>query len=120
MKKSLLVVPLVIVIVIAAALFMQRPAGPVDEGEVPDEPDGVDQPPEDVPEETGPLKGVSLSPRSYEEFGVFFEKAAEAGDLVTWAGDWGLLDDDASAPQVVVGLSGLQGLDPIMIVTYFT
>jgi hypothetical protein len=120
MKKSLLVVPLVIVIVIAAALFMQRPADPADEGEVADESDGVGLPPEDVAEETGPLKGFSLSPRSYEEFGEFFEKTAEAGEVVTWAGDWGFLDDVASAPQVVVGLSGLQGLDPIVVVTYFT
>ena len=120
MKRSLLVVPLVLVIVVAAALFMQRPAGPADDGEVADEPDGVDQPPEDVTEETGPLKGISLSPRSYEEFGVFFEKAAEAGEVVTWAGDWGLLDEEASAPHVVEALSGQQALASIVLVTYFT
>ena len=120
MKKSLLVIPLVIVIVIAAALFMQRPGTPVDEEEVADEPEVVDLPPEDVTEETRPLKGFSLSPRSYEEFGEFFEKAAEAGEVVTWAGDWGFLDDEVSAPHVVAALSDQQGLDPIVVVTYFT
>ena len=80
MKKSLLAVPLIIVIVITAALFMQRPESPGDEGDVVDEPDGVDQPPEYVTEEIGSLKGFSLSPRSYEEFGEFFEKAAEVGN----------------------------------------
>jgi hypothetical protein len=89
MKKSLLVVPLIIIIVMAAALFLQRPKDPVDGEEVANEPDGVDLPPEDVSEEIGPLKGVSLSPKSYEEFGEFFVKAAEAGGVVTWAGDWG-------------------------------
>jgi hypothetical protein len=120
MKKSILVVPLVIVIVIAAAIFMQRPRGPADNGEVTDEPDGVDLPPEDTTEETGPLKGVSLSPRSHEEFGEFFVKAAEAGEVVTWAGDWGFLDDGVSAPHVVAALSDQQGLDTIVVVTYFT
>ena len=120
MKKGLLVVPVLILVVIVAALFMQRPSGPADDGAVPDEPDGVDLPPEDTAEETAPLRGVSLSPRSHEEFGLFFEKAAEAGEVVTWAGDWGLLDDEASAPHVVFGLSGRQGLDTIVLVTYFT
>ncbi|MBU0461016.1 MAG: hypothetical protein KJ574_00360 [Nanoarchaeota archaeon] len=37
-----------------------------------------------------PLKGVSLSPRSFEgeDFTDFFTEAKEAGDVVLWAGDW--------------------------------
>ena len=120
MKRSLLVVPLVIVIAVAAALYMRRPESPPDNGGPTEEPDGISQPPSENPEETPPLKGVSLSPRSLEEFAEFFAKADEAGEVVTWAGDWGLLGVEASAPHVVTVLSVQHGLEPIVIVTYFT
>ncbi|MBI4144721.1 hypothetical protein HY493_00750 [Candidatus Woesearchaeota archaeon] len=62
------------------------------------------------------LKGVSLSPRSTAEFGVFFAKAAEAGDALTWAGPGDQLADEKAAPHVVVQLARKQGLEPMIIV----
>ena len=54
----------------------------------------VESAPETINPDTGAtkqcLKGVSLSPRSFEgdDFTDFFDKAKQAGDIVMWAGDW--------------------------------
>ena len=54
----------------------------------------VESAPETIDSDTGTLKqtlkGVSLSPRSFEadDFTDFFDKAKQAGDVVMWAGDW--------------------------------
>ena len=61
-----------------------------------------------------PLRGVSLSPRSFDgdDFASFFEEASEAGTLVRWAGDWAELGDDEGAPAVVASLTRRHGLEP--------
>lgn len=70
---------------------------------------------------TGTLKGVSLSPRSYEagDFTDFFEEAAQAGEIIMWAGDWAELGTDG-APSVVAELSLTYDYLPLIEVTFFT
>ncbi len=53
------------------------------------------------------LRGVSLSAKSFQEedFSTFFEKAAQAGDIVMWAGDWLELTREGGAPIVVMELA---------------
>lgn len=63
-----------------------------------------------------PLKGVSLSPRSFEggDFQSFFEEAGEAGALVRWAGDWADLGEADGAPAVVETLARQHGMEPVV------
>lgn len=64
----------------------------------------------------GTLRGVSLSPRSYEgdDFTAFFELVREAGLHVRWAGDWADLGTEGGAPSVVVSLAEQYGYEPII------
>jgi hypothetical protein len=77
--------------------------------------------PSPVPEAHGPLKGVSLSPRSFsqEDFTDFFTKAKQAGDIVAWYGDWLDLGKEPSAPHVVAELAPKYNLTPLVVVTLF-
>lgn len=45
-----------------------------------------------------PLKGVSLSPRSFQanDLNAFFAKSKQTGEVITWAGDWYELSDTAT------------------------
>ena len=54
-----------------------------------------------------PLKGVSLSPRSFQatDFNAFLSESKKAGEVLSWAGDWGELKRPGSAPFVVAELS---------------
>lgn len=65
---------------------------------------------------SAPLRGVSLSPRSYgeDDFSEFLERVSEADFAVRWAGDWAELGREDSAPTVVARLS--EGYDyPVVI-----
>jgi hypothetical protein len=57
--------------------------------------------------QTTPLKGVSLSPRSFEpaDFNAFLAESAKSGGIISWAGDWAQLESPTSAPFVVAGLA---------------
>src|SRR3989344_510352 len=67
------------------------------------------------------LKGVSLSPKSFQgqDFTDFFSKAKEAGSIVTWAGDWNELGSDGG-PKVVAELSKTYGYEPLIQAQFFT
>jgi hypothetical protein len=116
MRKSLLA-PVLLVILVAAGYAALNRGGekpPADGAET--EPPPQEEPPPEVPIT---LKGVSLSPRSYgeDDFTGFFEKALEAGDVVTWAGDWGFLVN-GTAPVVVTELADVYGYEPVILVTH--
>jgi len=69
------------------------------------------------------LKGISLSPRSFEpaDFTDFFVKAGEAGQIVTWAGDWNELGNLVSgAPRVLMELAPGYGLLPVIQAQFFS
>lgn len=63
-----------------------------------------------------PLRGVSLSPRSFggEDVRSFFDQAADAGSVVRWAGDWTELDPDGGAPAAVATLARQHDLEPVI------
>ena len=116
MRRSLLA-PVLLIILVAAGYAILNRGGekpPTDGAET--EPPPQEEPP---PETHTTLKGVSLSPRSYSEddFTGFFEKAAEAGSVVTWAGDWGYLVN-GTAPIVVTELADVYGYEPVILVTH--
>lgn len=66
------------------------------------------------------LKGVSLSPVSFEEgdFTDFFVKAGQIGNTVTWTGDWIQLGNSTS-PFVVTELCILYDIESLVLATYF-
>lgn len=85
--------------------------------EVTPEPEPVVEP---EPEQLDyPLKGVSLSTRADEYFVQFFEEAAEAGEIVMWAGDWMEIETEG-APKVVTEFASIYDYIPLVEVTYYT
>ena len=74
---------------------------------------------EKQPQPSETLRGVGLSPRSFgeEDFLAFFEKAAEAGEIVMWAGDW--IELGGGAPGVVTELASTYGYTPLIEVAHF-
>jgi hypothetical protein len=67
--------------------------------------------------------GVSLSPRSFSPADVadFMAKAREAGEVVSWAGDWAeLADSAAGAPAVLMALAAAQHFTPLVQAQFFT
>ena len=69
------------------------------------------------------LKGVSLSPKSFEatDFTDFFEKAKRAGNAVSWAGDWQELSNlEKGGPTVVATLSSQYEYTPVIEAQFFT
>lgn len=68
------------------------------------------------------LKGVSLSPKSFQagDFTEFWEKAAQSGKVVSWAGDWNELSSSQSGPKVVSALAAKYELIPIVEAQFFT
>ena len=67
------------------------------------------------------LKGVSLSPKSFQQadFTDFFQRAEEAGQVVMWAGDWNELAGQG-APKVVADLSSTYSYSPLVEAQFFT
>lgn len=122
MKKWLIILSVIIFSVIVCSWYVRNqwvtPVNDGIEGAYNEEPlsgTGLNQ------TQHRPLKGVSLSPKSYQgqDFADFFVKAGQAGDMVTWAGDWGQLGDEDGAPHVVAKLARQHGLESIIIATYF-
>ena len=74
---------------------------------------------EDKKPEKSLLKGVSLSPISYNEkdFSDFFVKAKEAGSVVMWAGDWKELEEGAA--KVTVELASEYNYIPLIEATHY-
>lgn len=68
------------------------------------------------------VTGVSLSPKSYQpsDFNDFFEKAKQAGDIVSWAGDWDDLGASDKAPEVVAELASTYDYVPLIEAQFFT
>jgi len=72
---------------------------------------------------SGYKKGVSLSPKSFSEtdFPNFFVKAKEAGDIVSWAGDWQELGNlERGGPVVVASLAKQYKYTPVIEAQFFT
>jgi hypothetical protein len=71
----------------------------------------------------GTLKGVSLSPKSFQsaDFTDFFAKAKQAGSIVSWAGDWNELGNtNNGGPKVVTELSSTYDYTPLVEAQFFT
>ncbi len=70
----------------------------------------------------GFVKGVSLSPKSFqaEDFTGFFAEAKEAGSVVSWSGDWQELGSENSGAKVVAELASVHGYAPAVIAQFFT
>ena len=71
----------------------------------------------------GILKGVTLTPRSFEaaDFNDFFDKAKQAGEIVSWSGDWNELSNlSGGGPTVTAGLAKTKGYVPMIIAQFFT
>jgi hypothetical protein len=129
MKKGLIVILLLITSMFAAIIIPRQQPKDAEEVDTTGE-EGVSAPStteEATTEETPPeetektLRGVSLSPRSFEgqDFADFFEKAQQAGGALTWAGDWWGLVDEEGAAHVVTKLAVQYELEPVVIATYF-
>jgi len=129
MKKGLMIILLLVTSMIAVVLIPMQQPRDAEEVDTTGE-EGVSAPTtneestteETPPEETGKmLRGVSLSPRSFEgqDFAVFFEKAQQAGGILTWAGDWWGLVDEEGAAHVLTKLALHYELEPVIIATYF-
>lgn len=82
----------------------------------------IEQPPE-AEQPSGTLKGVSLSPKSFQpaDFTDFFEKTKQTGKVVMWAGDWiELSDKSGGGPTIVVGLASRYNYTPLIEAQFFT
>ena len=75
-----------------------------------------------VKSSTKTLKGITLTPRSFQEadFKDFFNKAKEAGKIVSWAGDWNELSKTNGAPAVVASLATTYDYIPVVEAQFFT
>lgn len=126
MNRNALIVVAVVALVSVAAIFilLGKPPTPPTGGDT--QPTGGNPPPTGGDTQPGEkqatLRGVSLSPRSYgsPDFTNFFTKAKQAGDIVTWSGDWAELVDPKGAPYVVAQLAAANGLKPVIIAQFFT
>lgn len=64
------------------------------------------------------LKGVSLSPKSFqsEDFADFFNKADEVGDAVTGWAEIEEISKENSVPAVVAGLASQYNYEPVILI----
>jgi hypothetical protein len=71
--------------------------------------------------EKGTIKGITLTPRSFEgaDFTDFFLKAKQAGDIVSWAGDWNELNVSSGAPRTVAELASTYDYTPMIEAQFF-
>lgn len=72
---------------------------------------------------TQTLKGVSLSPKSFSpvDFADFFNRAKEAGVLISWAGDWNELGNTTGGgPKVLAELAPTYSYMPVILAQFFT
>jgi hypothetical protein len=80
--------------------------------------------PETTPEENT-LKGVSLSPRSFQtaDFTDFLNKTRQTGNIVSWAGDWNELSNtENGGPVFVASLATISSYQyiPVIEAQFFT
>ena len=75
-----------------------------------------------VPYTSAFAKGVTLSPRSFDsaDFSEFFQKARQAGTLVSWAGDWNELNVAGSSPDVISQLASQYDYTPLVEAQFFS
>lgn len=131
MSKKLVVPILLIVIIGAVFVLSQTPETPIENNEpnMPDEPESPEEPPvePEAPAETpvdepeGILRGVSLSPASFEseDFLGFFQLASDSGDFVSWVGDVASLDSEQSPTKVMYAMADQYGFEVMVITGYF-
>jgi|GEM_PF-654815 len=135
MSKKLVGPILLIVIIGAVFILSQRTSeGPIennelDEPNVPDDPEAPEEPPvaPEEPTETpvdeleGIMRGVSLSPASFEseEFLGFFQLASDSGDFVSWVGDVASLTSEQSPTKVMYAMADQYGFEVMVITGYF-
>jgi len=103
MKKYILTITLILAILLLPACTEKADTTIVSQGE--------------------PLKGVSLSPKSFQgdDFTGFFAKAKQAGSIVSWAGDWQELANlEKGGPTVVASLASTYEYTPIIQAQFFT
>ena len=62
------------------------------------------------------VKGVSLSPLSYDQFGLydFVGKAKKAATMVGWVGDWNDFSDPDGAPHMLASMSSRYNYIPLV------
>lgn len=127
MKKLIIPVVILIALIGAYIAFNNQPEIPDDlSGEGDEQTETPTETPDETPNETPEttlergLKGISLSPRSYEvdDFVGFFEMASESGDIITWVGDWIQLSDTNSAPYTLYGLREVYDYEGMVITAY--
>jgi hypothetical protein len=63
-------------------------------------------------------KGVTMTYGA--DFNAFFDKALQAGTIITWAGDWNELSIQDSAPHVLATLAESKKYTPIIEAQFFT
>lgn len=80
-------------------------------------------PPEIPSEESQTLKGITLTPKSFnsDDFTDFFSKAKQTGQIITWSGDWNELSNTKNGgPTVLAELSKQYNFIPLVIAQFFT
>lgn len=111
--------PLLVGGLLSIVVFVAGCNGKVDGGKD----QGAGSPPaaESTPPRESTLKGVALSPKSFEpaDFTDFFERAAQAGKVVAWAGDWNELGGAKGGPRVVTELARTRGYVPVIEAQFF-
>jgi hypothetical protein len=72
--------------------------------------------------EAGRLKGVTLSPLSYDTSGFtgFFEIARQAGGVISWAGDWAEANETNGGPIVLAELAEKYDYTSLVELQFFT
>lgn len=122
---------LVVVIFFCAGLFAGCDKKPASDGTKPPTPappvsTPSAPPPASTPQAPPPAeisKGIALSPRTYgpKDFTDFFEKAKQAGKIVSWSGDWSdLANTTNGAPKVVAELAAQYNYIPVIEAQFFT
>jgi hypothetical protein len=109
-RNALIAVTTAVIIVIAGAYLLighQSPSGDASQTTI---------------QSSFTLRGVTLSPRSYSaaDFTDFMNKTKQAGQLLSWYGDWVELSDPNGGPNVTAQLASVNGLEPLIVVTFFT
>ncbi|MDD5172245.1 MAG: hypothetical protein PHF60_04390 [Candidatus ainarchaeum sp.] len=111
MKKILTVILLIGIILIGCTQQVTPPPGNVTP------PDGNHTIPSAV------HKGVTLTPKSFQgsDFTDFFQKASQAGEIVSWAGDWNELGNtNNGGPKVITELASTYDYTPVVEAQFFT
>ncbi len=78
---------------------------------------------ESASESTSTLKGITLTPKSFSQndFQDFFVKVPQAGEVVSWAGDWDELSNTKNGgPTVLAELSAKYNYVPLVEAQFFT